>query len=367
MNEKDNMDKVLESQIGEFGGTKEQESKPLGKLKHKAALGEKEDLTEEEKKSMEAFLERSNKNSLIRSNKSKEIPVVSSDNYSQIESVSISDGWIPINREEMGLRSIFYPASWQFYIRPATVNAIKNWTAVDEEKANEVNRVFNDIIKTCVKIETKDINKASWDQINSWDRFWFILKIREYTFSTGESKVEFEDNCSECGEDIKFTLTSAGLYYDYPDEDIIDKYWDGFKWVIDPREYGLDSDEITLYLPKIEKDEAIIEWATNKVRNKQNFDETFIKYLIWLLDKPSKDAQMLDRQIQKIYNNYKKWDLDTFSFITDVINNININQSEKLKTTCPECGREATSTVQFPNGIKALFAIKSSVKKFGSR
>ena len=46
MNEKDNMDKVLESQIGEFGGTKEQESKSLGKLKHKAALGEKEDLTE---------------------------------------------------------------------------------------------------------------------------------------------------------------------------------------------------------------------------------------------------------------------------------------------------------------------------------
>jgi hypothetical protein len=56
-----------------------------------------------------------------------------------------------------------------------------------------------------------------------------------------------------------------------------------------------------------------------------------------------------------------------FTFMNDVIRNITINQSEKLRVECPYCGQEATSTVQFPNGIKVLFEVKSSAKKFGSR
>lgn len=340
----------LESQIGDFGGEESAQPKPLGKLKHKAAYGQKEDLTESEKKSLEEF---NKKADLLREKKKSEI--------------QISDGWIPVNREEMGLRSIFYSQNWEFYIRPATVNAIKNWTSINEENANEVNKVFNEIIRTCVKIDSHDVNPASWDQINSWDRFWFIMKIREYTFPNNDSKVEFTDSCSECDDEINFNLTSNGLFYEFPDEDIIEKYWTGLKWEIDPSEYGLDHDIITLYTPRLCKDEAIIEWATNKIRAKQKIDETFIKYLVWLMDRPAKDPAMLDRQIQKIYNEYKKWDIDTFNFITDVINNININPSEKLKTICPSCGREVTSNVQFPNGIKTLFAAKSSIKKFGSR
>lgn len=354
MNDKEKMNEVLEEQIGSMGGNIQDEAqnkpKTLGKLQHKAAYGEKEDLTDEEQKSKEVFLK-------------KRVKILSSESSEP----SPSEGWIMVDREEMGLRSMFYPASWNFYIRPATVNAIKNWTSVNEERADEVFKVFNDIIKTCVKIETSDISKPSWDQIRSWDRFWFILKIREYTFSTGETKIEFLDNCSECGDEIPYKLTSAGLYYDYPDESIIEKYWTGLRWEIDPTEYGLDHEPIILYNPTLGKDNAIIDWATNKVRNKQTLDETFLKYLIWLLEKPAKDMQMLDRQIQKIYNDYKKWDIDTFNFMTDVINNININQSEQLKTICPCCGREATSTVRFPNGIKELFACKSNIKKFGSK
>ncbi len=369
-------DNILEQQIGNLGSEPNDPQttpKGLGKLTHKAAYGAKEALTEQERAERGGFLSRSaNKMQSFKGKHGVENDSTnvedSSVRYADDFSVSISDGWIPIDRKEMGMRSLFYPQSWKFYVRAATVNSIKNWTAIDENRADELNRVFNDIIKTCVKIETTDINKASWDMINSWDRFWFILKIRECTFVKGESKVEFEDSCSECNEDIIYTLTSHSLYYDYPDEDIIEKYWDGTKWVIDPSEYGLKTDEsITLYIPKILKDDAIIEWATNKVRNKQKIDETFVKYLVWLLDKPAKDIQMLDRQIQKIYNDYKKWDLDTFAFITDVIDNININPSERLKTVCPSCSREATSTVQFPNGIKALFAVKTAIKKFGSR
>ena len=343
--------KNLEDQIGDVGGEQ------LGKLKNPAAYGQKPALNEEEESEMEAFINRSRKHRQAKSDDEPNTPI------------SISQGWIPIDREEMGIRSIFYPESWQFYIRPATVQAIKNWTAIDEERADVLNDVFNDIIKTCVKIDTHEKEGASCAQIRSWDRFWFILKVREYTYSKGQSNIEFVDTCSECNEDITYKLTSQSLFYEFPDEDLIEKYWNNGQWDIDPREYDVEHDPITLYTPTLGKDEAIIEWARQKIQanNKYKLDETFIKFLVWLLPKPIKDMNMLDRTITKIQKEYKDWDLDMFTFMNDVITNITINPSEQLRVVCPECGQEATSTVQFPNGIKVLFEAKTTAKKFGSR
>ena len=337
----------LESQIGDMGSEETLKGK---RLKHVASYGGREELSESDKNSMESFLSRAK-------NKGEEVR----------EEIRIGDGWIPLNRDEMGIRSIFYPEAWEFYIKPATVNAIKNWTAIDEERPDQVHKMMNEIIKTSVKIETHDINPASWAKINSWDRFWFILKVREYTFTKGESKIEFEDSCSECGEDIIYNLNSSALFYEFPDEDLIDKYWVGGKWEIDPNEYGVNHEPITLYTPTLGKDDAIIEWATARARNKQKIDETFLKFLVWMLPKQNQDPQMLDRQIQKIYNEYKGWSIEMFEFMDDVVNNITINPSEKLRMKCPNCSGEATSNVQFPNGIKVLFKTESKIKKFGSR
>ena len=345
---KNNYDE-LEEQIGTMGGDVD-ETQTLGRLKHKSSYGQKEDLTDKEEADLEAFMSRSRKH-----------------NEEQAEAIAISNGWIPIDRDEMGIRSQFYPESWEFYVRPATVQAIKNWTAIDEERPDVVNNVFNDIMKTCVKIDTHSDQGASWAQINSWDRFWFVLKIREYTYPGGQNKIEFEDECSSCDQDVTYALNAQSLFYEFPDDDLIEKYWDGKAWNIDPREYDVDHAPITLYTPKLGKDEAIINWATAKARTEKKIDETFVKYLVWLLPKPNKDMQLLDRQIQKLYKEFKNWDLDMFTFMDDVITNITINPSEKLRIICPSCGQEAISNVQFPDGIKVLFEVKSSAKKFGSR
>lgn len=339
----------LENQIGEMGGEVQDTPTPK-KLKYAASYGAKEKLDDNQQESLNNFL-----------NKDKARKEAIN------ESVNVADGWIPINREEMGIRSMFYPESWEFFIKPATVQAIKNWTAIDEERIDQVNKVFTEVIKMCVKIDTHSQVGAGWAQIRSWDRFWFILKVREYTFSNGESKIEFTDTCSECSEDITYTLKSDNLFYEFPDDDLIEKYWGDGVWTIDPREYDVDHDPIVLYTPTLGKDDAIIEWATVRGRAGQKIDENFIEMLIWMLNKPSKDPQMLDRQIQKLYTEYKNWDIDMYTFMRDVVRNITINPSEKLRQTCPHCSMEATSNVQFPDGIKALFNVGSKVKKFGSR
>lgn len=338
----------LEEQIGDMGGDSQN---AIGKLKYKESYGGKTELSEEENSELESFLDRSRKHR----------------NIEPTEEIRIGNGWIPVDKSEMGIRANYYPENWEFFIRPATVQAIKNWTAIDEERPDIIVNVFNEIIKTCVKIDSHSGTTVSWNQIKSWDRFWFILKVREYTYSTGQTSIEFQDECSECSEEIDYKLTSAGLFYEFPDQELVDKYWDGKAWQINPREYDVDYAPITLYTPTIASEMAIIDWGTAKLRSGGKYDETFINFLLWMLPNPSKDVQMLDRQISQIYKEYKKWSIDMFSFMSDVIRNITINQSEKLRVKCPHCGQEATSTVQFPNGIKVLFEVKTSAKKFGSR
>lgn len=345
MSKKD-LEATLANEIGDLGG---EETQALGKLKHKAAYGQKEDLDDADRDSLNAFL-----------NKGKQIK-------EEAEAVEIASGWIPINRDSMGIRSMFYPAEWEFFIKPATMQAIKNWTAIDETKADQVNKVFDEIVKQCVKIDTHAPMGAGWAQINSWDRFWFILKVREYTFANGENKIEFNDECTECAQTITYNLTADALHYEFPDENLIQDYWTGTVWSIDPTEYDVNHEPITLYTPKLGKDEAIIEWATAKARANQKIDETFIEFLVWLLDKPSRDMQMLDRQIQKIYKEYKEWDVDMFTFMRDVLKNVTINPSENLSMRCPHCGQETISGVQFPDGVQALFGGNKPRKKFGSR
>ena len=148
---------------------------------------------------------------------------------------------------------------------------------------------------------------------------------------------------------------------------LVDKYWDGEKWSIDPVEYDIDMPPITLYTPKIGKDAAIIEWATARAQQRQKVDEVFVRFLPWMLNKVPKDPQALDRMISKCMKEYKSWDADTFEFMDDVVRNITINPSERLRTVCPHCGGEATSNVQFPDGIKVLFKREGRAKKFGSR
>lgn len=345
---------VLEDQIDESAEQLVGPSpKSLGKVR-KEVIGAPGELDSVEKSRLSEFASRSTK--LIESAQQLAHPSTK---------LPISDGWIPINREEMGTRSLFYPEDWVFYVKPATVQTIKNWTAVDEERPEVVLQVLNEIVRSSVKIES-NLGSVSWKEINTWDQFWFILKVREVTFSKGESKVEFEDECSNCGNLITYTLGPSTLLFDLPDEELIQNYWRGNCWEIDPREYEVDHEPIRLYNPKLGANEIIIQWAQIQGRQNKKIDEQFLNYLLWCFPRPPKDVQMLDLQVKKIKKEYDSWDLDMFNLMKDILVNLPVNPSENLRETCEHCGGEAISQVRFPSGLKALFNTGGG-KKFGSR
>lgn len=355
------MDENMSRQIGDMGGdpsNAEQKPAGLGKIK---MPGKKQDLTKDEEEAKNKFLER--QAAMRERNNSRSSRII---NGEMVEDLPITEGWVPFDRDELGERSKFYPETWEFYIRPATVEAIKNWMAIDEENLLQLNHTFSEIVKFCVKIKNGS-DTVSWGNINSWDRFWIISKVRELSMASNKKTITFEDSCPECDGEITFELRPENLHYEFPDEDLVEKYWTGSNWVIDPQEYDLDHPIITLYTPTLAKEEAVIEWARREHERGKKLDEIFPRFALWMISKPSRDADMFDKQMKKAYTEYKSWDIDFYKFMDEVIRNITINPKETLKQKCPHCGEEVISTVKFPNGIKALFDVETRGKKFGTK
>lgn len=338
----------LEDQIGSIGGSEAPKKEGTGAL-GKIRIGGQKELSEDEKSNMDAFLKMTSGNQSESSN-------------------MIADGWIPIDRKEMGMRSMFYPEEWEFRVRPANVEAIKNWSSIDESNVGVTNKVFNEIVKLCFSIWTPS-GKLPWSKMNSWDRFWFILKIREYTFVNGESKLEYDEECPYCDQPLFFNLTAKNLFYEFPDEGVIEKHYkyDERCWEIDPKMYNLDRPVQKLYVPTLEKDDAILNWAIREHETGKNINEAFLKFLPWMLAKAPKDEQVLEKFIKECKRRFDSWDVDLFCFMEDVLRNIQLTPSEKLVTTCPHCGEEVHSTVRFQNGVKSLFAIQNKYTKFGTK
>ena len=287
------------------------------------------------------------------------------------QQAEIREGWIDVDRRLLGERDKFYPEDWQFRIRPANVEAIRNWSTIDENVPNSVDTVFDEILKSCLAIRTTR-GPLPWSQIYSWDRFFFVLLAREYTFEKGESKVEFTRACPNCGSDVTFTLSSTSLMYDMPDAEVMDMFdQDNRCWRIYPADYDVEwKDEVvTLFLPTREKDNSIKEYIFNKVQEDRNapIDRVFMRFLPWMLEKISKDSNLAAQQIRKAEMEFKSWSADMFSFMDDVLKNITITPQSNLLGVCPACGEEATAPIQFPNGVSSLFAMAGRHKKFGKK
>ncbi len=287
------------------------------------------------------------------------------------KNIEYREGWLPVDIALLGKRATYYPEDWQFRIRPATVEAIRNWSNIDDENPNSVDEVFNEVIKSCVAIIGAGGKPIPWGNLSDWDRFFFLCLTREYTFRNGERKIKYTDYCPECDNEIEFELTSQSLMYDFPDEEVM-KYYDRENrcWYIDPAEFGIEGEEpIQLYIPTLEKDAAIKAWLIARLQENRNFkiDQTFLRFVAWMTPKISKDATIAARQIRELNLKYKSWNEEMFSFMDDVIRNIIVTPSNKLVINCPICGEEVTSNIRFPNSIKELFSYESKFRKFGKK
>jgi len=363
-------DEVLEGQLPEF-----KEEAPVPEVKEEVKEQEQKPEQAQEPESLVGKKLRYKSGDSDKELKEKYKEVRDEKHLSKIgdtlgQNFEIREGWLEVDKLLMGERAMYYPQDWRFRIRPATVEAIRNWSTIDDENVLSVDEVFNEILKSCLSILTP-MGPLPWGNIHPWDRLWFILLIREYTFVEGETAIIYKEPCVECDNDVEFKLISSALMYDMPDKEVMKHFnVEEQTWYINPQEYDLSWPEpITLYLPTLEKEANIKAWMINKLQQNRNakIDQVFMRFLPWMAPKIAKDLTIAQRQIREYEIKFKSWDEDMFSFMDDVIKNINILPSTKLITKCPVCGEENTSEIRFPDGISSLFNVSRKYKKFGKK
>jgi hypothetical protein len=349
-------DKVLEGQIPEF----KEESEVKTEKKEESLIGKKLRY-----KSGESDKEIKDKIEDYKSNEH-----LSRVGETLGQNAEIREGWLEVDRKLLGERDLYYPQDWKFRIRPATVEAIRNWSTIDDENVLSVDEVFNEILKSCLSIITSN-GILPWGNLHPWDRLWFILLIREYTFVEGETAIVYKEPCIECDNDVEYRLSSGNLMYEMPDSEVMKHFsTEEQTWFINPQDYDLDWPEpITLYLPTLEKEANIKAWMINKLQQNRNakIDQVFMHFLPWMAPKIAKDLTIAQRQIREYEIKFKSWDEDMFLFMDDVIKNINVIPSTKLIAKCEICGEENTSEIRFPDGISSLFNVSRKYKKFGKK
>ena len=283
------------------------------------------------------------------------------------QNAEIRDGWMEVDKALLGDRAKFYPKDWSFRIRPANVEAIRNWSTIDDENPNSIDDVFNEILKSCLAIKTP-MGPRPWDNIRSWDRFFFLLLIREYTFVKGEKAIQFDEDCKNCDNPVTFTLSSTALEFEMPDPEVMPYFdEDTQTWNIDPTEYEVNEEPITLYLPTLAKDAAIKSWLIARIQEKKKIDNVFVRFLPWLAPSINKDDKLAQRQIREFEMKFKSWDTEMFSLMDEIIRNIAVTPATRLLTKCPVCGEEVAADIRFPNGVRSLFALQGGHKKFGKK
>ena len=368
-------EQTLASQIGDFGNDVNQIKSDVQGNQDNEEM--QEDFSKSTNMATEMVGKKLNRlpGAMTTEERERDKEFIKSQNLSKIgqkigDTTRVREGWLPVDRTLLGERDIFYPSDWSFYIRPATVEAIRNWSMIDDQNGNSIDEVFNEVLKTCLQIKDSTDRPIPWHNICSWDRFFFLLLIREYTFQNGESNISYYEDCPECETPVEFNLTSDALMYDMPDEEVISYYDQTSRtWAIDPSEYEVEGDPITLYVPTLEKDANIKAWMIRKLQENRNakIDPVFIRFVSWMTPKISKDDEISKRQMKQLKMAFDSLSIDQFEFMDEVLKNIIVTPKTKLIAKCLSCGEEVTSDIRFPDGVSGLFHVQSKRRKFGKK
>lgn len=286
-------------------------------------------------------------------------------NTQQPEQPNSVDGWKTISHDEMPNHGCFYPASWQFAYRCPKAKEVVNFSTVNNEDIAAIYAVTEDLIKKCVRIFNTDTEReVPSSEINDNDRFFFMLKLREFYVPSDESRIMIPTICPTCSKDFSQPLYADSLIFKQPTDALIEAF-DGRIFTLEMGEY-----EVKFRIPTISTTGRLFRYIVQRVRDQQQnrrqnegrndaklaTDQLFLKIAPFLFV----DGH---ETIPDIINKYKilKKNDELVEIYTTIIDSIDLNNFQYIESTCPYCGGEDVVDITFP-GYRTFFR-KSLDKK----
>jgi len=267
------------------------------------------------------------------------------------EPSNVPHGYIEIWPDAFPTRGMFYPAGTRFFVRAATVDAIRHFSTIDETSPFSVNEGLVDVIKMCLLVKTLG-KPLTYKDIKDEDRIHIILAIREVTFAKGENRLAVKVECG-CGTENEIEVRNSSFRRADLDEDVM-RYYDeeGRRFVFKTKSFG----DIIISPPSIGIATVVTDYVQRlgaEGKAKQ-IDKAFVRMLPFIIH----DYRTTDEKaIKRLHVDFLSWSKEKFQLMNNLIDKVKLGVKETLFSACANCGEEIATPITFPGGFKSLFIV----------
>ena len=272
--------------------------------------------------------------------------------------------WKNVPLENLPSRGLFYPEGAEITIKSASVTEIRQWSTIDENDKLDIDDNLNFIIEKCCRLKIKGGRQwLSWRDISELDRLALIFMIQEITFPDEQNELYLRFSCpGPCTDKNRWSdsvkVKSPMLsFIDFP-EDILKFYNPQYRC------FEIESPKLKetfyIYMPTIGVVETLRSRIVQAKYDGRPIDKAFITIAPYLIQ----DWHSFNQNAYyRLASENFAWHINKFTFVTKFVKMIEAARKSMVATTCPKCGKIASSPLFHKSGftVKDLFFISGGL------
>lgn len=255
-------------------------------------------------------------------------------------------GWREVPVETLPTQGLFYPNGTKFYIRAATGAEIRHWSTIDDTDLASIDDALSYVLERCLRVRFESDTPATWKDLKEIDRFYIILSIRDFTFTSGTNDLKV--NISE-GKDI--TVHKDDIEFMDIDPKLMNHYNPErkcFSFQVKGKP------NLNIYMPSCGVSQWLKGYIQRKAQMQQGFDEDFIKLAPMLIaDYRGLDDFKYEEYLNEITSSFGPYE---YSLLARVRQLIESSIDPKIKYTDSD-GVERVAPLNFRGGLQSLFLL----------
>jgi len=273
-------------------------------------------------------------------------------NVSTDNTTNVLPGYLEIYSDNFPSGGLFYKEDTRFFIRPADVREIRQFSTINEQDPFSVDEALTNIIKSCFMMRQPG-KMVSFKDLKEEDRIHIILSIRDLTFVNGENQLKLSPKCKECDHENSLIIKSDSFDRTILKDNIL-KYFNEETRNFDVQTKS--SGVISIAPPSIGIMQEVTKWIQKSNNEGKKIDQAFVKVLPYMIT----DWRGLnDSVIKNLEMEFMSWNTTKYQTMYTLVDMCRIGVKEELTMSCEKCGAEVTTPISFPGGIKSLFVISN--------
>lgn len=277
-------------------------------------------------------------------------------------------GYVPISKESLPSKGMFYDPNISVTIRAATTKEIKHYSSMNDEDPFEVERHVSQMLNTCCRVVKGDSQILSFKDLSEFDKVYAFFAIRDRTFLNNkrESNLNTKSECPQCGHINSHPISNETFGY-YTITDSVLKYYSEEERCFVLSDPELGDKPLKMYIPTVGVTSAIMEYIKKKETEKQSgeggyynaMDLTIIMYTTenW------RDIDSKDKYIKSRLKEMESWTEERYLIATEMTKRLKVGIKPNIRFKCEKCGGEINAAIRFQQW-RTLFSNESVISRF---